>query len=215
MDANFSLFVATFTTMLALVNPLETMPVFIGLTNKMSRADQIGVARRSCFYALGLMFFFLICGPLLLRAFGVPLAMVRVVGGIILMKIGFELFSPSPGASITDPPAGGDGGDVAFAPLAMPIMFGPGGIAAILGMTSTIRSEIDFTDKIQSFVAIAGALVATVAITYATLVRADVIVKRIGAAGLDATTKIVGFFVAAMGGGLIFHGIMEAIKTMN
>ncbi|HPU15321.1 MAG TPA: hypothetical protein PK808_04495 [Polymorphobacter sp.] len=36
-----------------------------------------------------------------------------------------------------------------------------------------------------------------------------------GPAGLDAATRIVGFFVAAMGGGLVFHGIMEAIKTMN
>jgi multiple antibiotic resistance protein len=214
MDANFSLFVATFTTMLALINPVESMPIFLGLTKTMSRADQLGVAKRACLYALGLMFFFLICGPLLLRAFGVPLAMVRVVGGIILMKIGFELFSPSPGASITDPPAGGTG-DIAFAPLAMPIMFGPGGIAAILGMTSTIRSETGSTEKLLSFIAIAGALVATMAITYVTLVRADVIVKRIGPAGLDATTKIIGFFVAAMGGGLIFHGTMEAIRTMN
>jgi small neutral amino acid transporter SnatA (MarC family) len=36
--------------------------------------------------------FFLIFGTLLLRLFGVPLSMVRIVGGIILMKIGFELF---------------------------------------------------------------------------------------------------------------------------
>jgi multiple antibiotic resistance protein len=212
MDAPFSLFVATFTTMLALINPLEAMPVFLGLTKGSSRAEQLGVAKRACLYALGLMFFFLICGPLLLKAFGVPLAMIRVVGGIVLMKIGFELFSPTPGASVATPPPAGTAGDVAFAPLAMPIMFGPGGMAAILGMTSTIRAD---ADKVAPFVAIAGALVATMFITYATLARANDIVKYIGAAGLDATTKIIGFFVAAMGGGLIFHGTMEAIKSMN
>ncbi len=212
MDAPFSLFVATLTTMLALINPLEAMPVFLGLTADMSRTDQLGVARRACLYALGLMFFFLICGPLLLKAFGVPLAMIRVVGGIVLMKIGFELFSPSPGASIASPPAPGAQGDVAFAPLALPIMFGPGGIAAILGMTSTIRAD---ADKVVPFVAIAAALVLTMLITYLALTRANIIVKRIGPAGLDAATRIVGFFVAAMGGGLVFHGIMEAIKTMN
>jgi multiple antibiotic resistance protein len=211
LSASFSLFVATFTTMLALINPLEAMPIFLGLTEGKSRTEQLGVAKRACLYALGLMFFFLICGPLLLKAFGVPLAMIRVVGGIVLMKIGFELFSPTPGASPVSSSGSGQG-DVAFAPLAMPIMFGPGGMAAILGMTSTIRAD---ADKLAPFIAIAGALVATMFITYATLARANDIVKHIGAAGLDAMTKIVGFFVAAMGGGLIFHGTMEAIKTMT
>lgn len=211
MSASFSLFVATFTTMLALINPLEAMPIFLGLTAGKSRAEQLGVAKRACLYALGLMFFFLICGPLLLTAFGVPLAMIRVVGGIVVMKIGFELFSPSPGGPTVTATGSGQG-DVAFAPLALPIMFGPGGIAAILGFTSTIRAD---DDKLAPLVAIAGALVATMIITYATLVRANDIVKFIGAAGLDAATRIIGFFVAAMGGGLIFHGIMEAIKTMN
>jgi multiple antibiotic resistance protein len=31
--------------------------------------------------------------------------------------------------------------------------------------------------------------------------------------GIDAATRIIGFFVAAMGGGLIFHGVMEALQT--
>ncbi len=211
MSASFSLFVATFTTMLALINPLEAMPIFLGLTEGKSREDQLGVAKRACLYALGLMFFFLICGPLLLKAFGVPLAMIRVVGGIVLMKIGFELFSSTPGASSIASPGAGQG-DVAFAPLAMPIMFGPGGMAAILGMTSTIRAD---ADKVLPFLAIAAGLGATMLVTYLTLLRANDIVKHIGPAGLDAATRIIGFFVAAMGGGLVFHGTMEAIKTMN
>ena len=36
---------------------------------------------------------------------------------------------------------------------------------------------------------------------------------RIGPRGIDAATRIVGFFVAAMGMGLIFHGVTEAIQT--
>ena len=51
------------------------------------------------------MFFFLVFGTLILRIFGVPLSMVRIVGGIILMRIGFELFSPSAGGSMVDLPA--------------------------------------------------------------------------------------------------------------
>ena len=35
---------------------------------------------------------------------------------------------------------------------------------------------------------------------------------RIDPLGIDAATRIIGFFVAAMGGGLIFHGVMEALQ---
>jgi multiple antibiotic resistance protein len=41
---------------------------------------------------------FLLFGTLLLRLFEVPLSMVRVVGGVILTRVGFELFNPPPRA---------------------------------------------------------------------------------------------------------------------
>jgi len=49
--------------------------------------------------------------------------------------------------------------------------------------------------------------------TYLFLAYADLILGRIGPRGIDAATRIVGFFVAAMGMGLIFHGVTEAIRT--
>jgi hypothetical protein len=45
------------------------------------------------------------------------------------------------------------------------------------------------------------------------LTYADTILGRIGPRGIDAATRIVGFFVAAMGMGLIFHGVTEAIRN--
>jgi len=47
--------------------------------------------------------------------------------------------------------------------------------------------------------------------TYLVLAYADRILGRIGPRGIDAATRIVGFFVAAMGMGLIFHGVTGAI----
>src|SRR5262245_33415137 len=146
---------------------------------------------------------------LILWIFGVPLSMVRIVGGIILISLGFELFSPSnSGASIV---AGAHGStqedqDIAFIPLAMPIMFGPEAIATILGMVSTVKhSEFEFA----SAVAICLAIVATMYVTYLLLACAEKVVNRIGPKGIDAATRIVGFFVSTMGMGLIFHGRSE------
>jgi len=209
MNTYVTLFVGMFTTLLAIINPLEAIPVFLGMLQGKDVAELRRVARKACFYALLLMFFFLIFGNLLLRLFDVPLSMIRVVGGVILMRIGFELFAPTPNSSLI--PTGHDTDqDVSFIPLAMPIMFGPGAIATVIGLTSTIK---DASHAVLSFAVVALAICATMFTTYLSLAYAQVILKTIGPQGIDAATRIVGFFVSAMGVGLIFHGTVEFLQS--
>ena len=139
ISRELSLFIGTFTTLLAIINPIEVLPVYLKLLQGKDAATHREVAWKSCLYALLLSLFFLIFGTLILRLFGVPLAMVRIVGGIILVKIGFELFSPPASGGMVAATA--KDANIAFVPLAMPLMCGPGAIATILGMTSTIRQS--------------------------------------------------------------------------
>ena len=118
---------STFTTLLAIINPLESLPVFLKLLEGKDEQTHRRVAWRACSYATLPLFFVLVFGSLLLEIFEVQLSMVRIVGGIILMRIGFSLFMPSGAASsiISNATSSVDG-NVAFVPLAMPLMFGPG-----------------------------------------------------------------------------------------
>ncbi|AJA64491.1 MULTISPECIES: MarC family protein [Bradyrhizobium] len=209
MTQQFSLFVGTFTTLLAIINPFEVLPVYLAMLSGKDNVAHRSVARRSCLYALLLCFFFLVFGTFLLRLFDVPLSMVRIAGGLILMKIGFELFSPSSGG-MARPAAEANGTDGAFVPLAMPLMFGPGAIATILGMTSTIKKS---SNELASFMAIAAAIVATMLVTFLCLAYAAKLTRALGRLGIDAATRIVGFFVAAMGVGLAFDGVIEALVS--
>ena len=89
MNQITTLLVSTFTTLLAIINPLEALPVFLKLLEGKDERAHRRVAGRACSYATLLLFFFLVFGTLLLDIFEVPLSMVRIVGGIILMRIGF------------------------------------------------------------------------------------------------------------------------------
>ena len=212
MNSEVTLFISMFTTLLAIINPLEAIPVFLGLVQEKTPAEQNGIARRACIYALILAFFFLVFGTILLKLFGVSLSMIRVVGGIILTRIGFQMFSPEP-AKKADKDAEAEtnpADNVAFIPLAMPIMFGPGAIATIIGMVSTIKKS---ANEIDSLIAICLAIIATMSVTYVALIYSKGILNKVGPKGLDAATRIVGFFVSAMGIGLIFHGIAEFLQT--
>lgn len=212
MKPTLTLFVTTFTTLLAIINPLESLPVFLQLLQGRDDREHHRVALRSCIYATLLTFFFLVFGNLVLRLFEVPLSMVRIVGGIVLVRIGFQLFMPSPSRGMIPGPSGDQtqaGEDFAFVPLAMPLMFGPGAIATVLGMSSMVKQS---GSDLASFVAISMGIVATMSVTFLILAYAKTIVGRIGPKGIDAVTRIVGFFVSAMGMGLIFHGLIEVLQ---
>ncbi|MGA9280436.1 MAG: MarC family protein [Pseudolabrys sp.] len=204
------MFIGTFTTLLAIINPIEVLPVYLKLLEGKDVAAHRQVARKACVYALFLSLFFLIFGTLILRLFGIPLAMVRIVGGIILVNIGFELFSPSSSGGIVSGAAAKEDANIAFVPLAMPLMCGPGAIATILGMTSTIRQS---ATELASFVAVVAAIVVTMLVTYLCLIYAEKLSHKLGAMGIDAVTRIVGFFVSAIGVALIFDGVIEALES--
>jgi multiple antibiotic resistance protein len=214
MEKSVALFVGSFTTMLAVINPLESLPIFLKLLAGKNEPAHLRVARLSCLYATLLILFFLVFGTIMLQIFSVSLSMVRIVGGIILMRIGFSLFLPSPTSSVLHASGNGSTGeeDVAFVPLAMPLMFGPGVLATVLGMCSLVRHPIaDFV----SLVAILLASMAAMVVTYLILAYARYLMHRLGAKGIDAATRIVGFFVSAMGMGLVFHGIIEALQNYH
>jgi len=211
MKAELALFIGTFTTLLAIINPLECLGVFLKLLEGKNAQAHQDIARRACIYAVLLMVFFLFFGNLMLRLFDDPLSMVRMVGGLVLIRIGFSLFMPSAGDDLIRSGQKGPGSptdDVAFVPLAMPLMVGPGALATIIGM-STLAKE---AHSLVAFAAILGAILATLGVTYLVLVYAKEVLQWVGARGIDAATRIVGFFLAAMGMGLIFHGLTEVVK---
>jgi multiple antibiotic resistance protein len=210
MAREFSLFIGTFTTLLAVINPFVVIPVYLKLLEGKDVKGHRQVARRACLYALILCLFFLVSGTLILRLFGVPLSMVRIAGGIILMKIGFELFSLSKSGGGMIPTDAEDDANIAFVPLAIPLMCGPGAIATILGMTSEIKQP---SANLAALAAIVAAIIATTLVTYLCLVYARMLSEKLGARGIDAITRIVGFFVSAMGVGLVFDGVIEALQT--
>ena len=172
-----TLFVSTFSTLLAIINPLEALPVFLKLLEGENAAQHRQIARRSCVYAV---------------------------------LLGFELFSGSSSSgSLIPANKAAQQGDIAFVPLAMPLMVGPGAIATTLGMTSLVK-HTEF--ELFAFVAIACAILATMLVTYVCLAYAKNLLGRIGPMGIDAATRIVGFFVSAMGVGLVFHGVIEGLQ---
>lgn len=91
--------------------------------------------------------------------------------------------------------------DVSFTPLAMPMLSGPGSIAVTIGFTSLSTGWLDY-------VAIIIGIVSVALITYITLNLSGRIVQLIGANGMSAMTKIMGFLILCIGVQFVVNGIV-------
>ena len=91
--------------------------------------------------------------------------------------------------------------DVSFSPLAMPMLSGPGSIAVTIGFTSLAEHWHDYAAIILGILVVA-------LISYGTLHLAERVVLVIGANGMNALTKVMGFLILCIGIQFVVNGVL-------
>src|SRR5882672_2454015 len=91
------LFLATFSALFSVVNPFGAMPVFLTLTHDETPERRHQQARNACLYMVGILVTFFFIGQYVLEFFGVRIQDLRIAGGIMIMKAGFDLLNSKSG----------------------------------------------------------------------------------------------------------------------
>jgi multiple antibiotic resistance protein len=193
------------TALLPIMNPFSTAPLFVSLTANFSPARRKQQALMACVYAFGILVTFLLLGRAIVEFFNISIPGIRVAGGLIISTVGFGMLFPTP------PPADAAVAaeqDVAFSPIAMPSLAGPGSIAVVLGAAAQIQSR--FPDRVMLvFVAVVVGMIATLLIAFAVLRAASEMVRFLGPRGIDAMTRIFGFLLICIGMQFLLTGIAD------
>src|SRR5215470_12134138 len=116
---------ATFAGLLPIVNPFSTAAVFLALTARLSESERRRQLTLACVYATGTLLVFLVAGALIMNFFGISIPALRLAGGLIVARVGFSMLDPPP-ADADPEAASATRRDIAFTPLAMPMLSGPG-----------------------------------------------------------------------------------------
>jgi multiple antibiotic resistance protein len=96
--------------------------------------------------------------------------------------------------------------DIAFTPLAMPSLAGPGSIAVVIGMSSTAQAS---GNVILRHVLIAVGIALTALFCYAVLKGATGLAKRLGPSGVSAMTGVMGFLLVCIGIQFVINGVSQ------
>ena len=165
--------------LLPMVNPPTTATLLLGLSKGMSREHirrQINMAALYLFATLCVSFFI---GSSILDLFGISIPGLRLAGGLIIAFIGFRMLFPSPNQS-----AGVEANqNIAFVPLTMPSMCGPGTMALVISGAAQIAELPAEADRVVIYAAMVTAFALMSLISWGVLKLADPVCKILGATG--------------------------------
>jgi len=134
----------TLIALLPICNPLSTVPLFLSLTRKHTNAERNRQALLASVYMFAILFAFAVGGSYIIAFFGISVPAIRIAGGAIVGYIGFRMLFPveseQSGEKNTPPPKK----DVAFSPLAMPSLAGPGSISVVLAIASDTTDPLSY-----------------------------------------------------------------------
>lgn len=200
-------FAFLFGAIFSVMNPLGTVPVFVELARNLDSVDRRKVCLKACLNVLVILFISFFLGTYILIFFGISVSSLRLAGGLVICSSGFALltgtFTKHKGMKRTSVQEDLKARkDFTLTPLALPMLAGPGTISLLIGFNNIYKTT-------SEVLLVCLAMVVVVGVIYIVLRSSNLIVKKMGASGLNATSRIIGFVVIAIGIEMIAKSIFE------
>lgn len=182
-----------------ILDPLGNIPVFLSLLRGMPPSRQRVVVVREMIIALGVLMAFLFGGRYALELMHLRQESVSIAGGIVLFLIGIRMIFPPPEGLLGELP----GGEPFIVPMAIPMVAGPSGMAAVMLMGS---QEPDRMGAWSLALLIAWAATATI------LFSATYLYKWLGARVLTAIERLMGMVIVAISVQMLLDGFTTYLR---
>ena len=183
-----------------ILDPLGNIPVFLGLLKDVPAARQRRILMRELLNALGVLMLFLWGGQYALELMHLRQESVSIAGGIVLFLIGLRMIFPSPEGVMGDVP----GGEPFIVPLAIPMIAGPSGMAAVMLLGSQEPDRMG-----DWMLALTLAWGATAIILFC----ATWLKKLLGMRMLTALERLMGMVIVAISVQMLLDGITSYLRA--
>jgi len=177
-----------------ILDPLGNIPVFLSMLRRLEPRRQRIVLARELLIALGVLMLFLWAGKYALEMMHLRQESVSIAGGIVLFLIGIRMIFPPPEGLMGDIP----GGEPFIVPMAIPLVAGPSGMAAVMLMGSKEP------DRLADW---SLALFLAWAATAAILFSATSLYRLLGSRALTAIERLMGMLLVAISVQMLLDGV--------
>ncbi|MEP5937923.1 MAG: MarC family protein [Erythrobacter sp.] len=197
------LFLSAFITLFVVIDPPGCAPIYAGLTKGATQQQRTAMALRASVIASTILLFFALLGEELLDALHIHLDSFRIAGGLMLFFIAFEMVfekRQQRREERADKVTAERVEDVSVFPMAMPMLAGPGAIAAVM----LLMNEADTTSETLVVLAALGSVLLITAIA---LIAAGPLIKLLGDRVEAVITRLLGVLLAALAAQYVIDGL--------
>jgi multiple antibiotic resistance protein len=188
-----------------LMNPVGNTPIFFSITAEDSPEYRRRQAVKIAINVFVILTLCLLCGRYILAMFGLSVPILRLAGGLIVGKVGWDLQQQSPRLNDEAHAEARDKVDVSLSPMALPIMAGPGAMSVAISLGAG-------SPHLWAAMGDIGALAVLTILNYVCLLLGEPVVKKMGCNGMDAFNKVLGFLVLGIGLSLIVSGVQDLAR---
>ena len=198
---NPTTFGEVFLTLFVIMDPLGTIPLFLGLTGGRSAKVRKRLAFQAVCVSLGVITLFAILGQQILGFLGINIPALQGAGGLLLLIVALELLTDR----AQDPSEVRDV-NIALVPLGTPLLAGPGAIVAIIVFVKQSHG-------LAEHLSIAIGVLAIHVVVYLSLRFSVGVTKIIRESGIVLLTRVAGLLLSAIAVQLVADSVRGFIKA--
>ena len=206
---NLDYVISAFVTLLVVVDPVGLAAIFVGITEGFSTKERRSVGLRACLIAAGILVGTALVGDVLLRRLGIGLPAFQIAGGLLLFSIAAEMVYGTRTQRDTrtaEEVADEHVRNVAAFPLAIPMMAGPGAIAATVLLSGRAGDWMTLG-------ALIGIVIVICALAMLVFLFASRIKNALGVTGNIVLSRLLGVILAALAVQYVVDGVRAVLKS--
>lgn len=200
-----------FISLLALINPIGAIPLFISLTDQQSNAEKHATLRTTAISVAAVVACSALFGERIIRFFGISIGSLEVGGGLVMLLMAVNMLNAQVGntrSTLEERHEAESRQNIAVVPLAFPLLTGPGTISTVI----VYAGKMQHWYQLLILVAVAVALGAAV---WAALRMAEPLESWLGRTGINIATRLMGLILSALAVEFIVDGLKALLPSLR
>lgn len=207
---DYTEYLKIFVALLAVINPLGAISIFIALTPDEDMKSRQKIARIASFSATLILLVALVAGEGVLAIFGISVSSFRVGGGILILLMAISMLQAELSPTVQTKEEAEEFNrkqGIAIVPLSTPLLAGPGSLSTVVLQAHKGTGWVH-----EALIALA--IIAVGLCIWTALHLAPWISERLGQTGINIFTRIMGLILAAIAVEFIANGLKGLFPTL-
>ena len=204
------LFLENFVLIFVAIDPITILPIFATFTKDLNKKDLITLCLRSTLTAFGILLLFWLFGSALLQTMGININSFRIVGGMFLMIIAYQMVfeqrQKRREETVEEVMDDEELSSLATFPIAIPLIAGPGAITLVMLLSEKSGTSIE--NQIVGF----SPIIIVLILNAISLWASGKIAKRLPTSISSALQRTFGLLLGALAIEFVIEGLRQTFS---